>query len=194
MSKLLVFASSNAHKSHEIKQLLGKEWELKNLNDLHFHEEIVEDADTFEGNALIKAETIFKRFGTNCFADDSGLVIPALHGAPGVLSARYAGPEKDDQKNLLKVLRDMEQLEDRRAYFITCIALVMDGEVNYFEGKVEGHIRRDTIGTHGFGYDPIFEPELCGKTFAEMDTEEKNRYSHRARAMKAFLSYLNEVH
>lgn len=184
MKKSLVIASNNSHKVEEIKAVLGDRFELLTLNDISFFEDIPETADTFIGNALIKARTIYEKFHMNCFADDSGLEIFALNNEPGVYSARYAGEPVNHLKNIDKVLSKLEGIEDRSARFITVIALILDGEEFIFEGEVKGKITREKMGENGFGYDPIFIPEDESRTFAQMNAEEKISMSHRSRAIK----------
>lgn len=187
---LLVFASSNENKVREIRKLLPENIEVRSLNDLHFTEDIPETADTFSGNASLKARFIYERFGLNCFADDSGLEIEALNNEPGVYSARYAGEPKNDLNNLNLVLRNMQGISNRKACFKTVISLILEGEEHFFEGMVSGNLCETPRGKEGFGYDPIFIPENASKTFAEMDLEEKNQYSHRARAIAKMLAFL----
>lgn len=184
MKKSLVIASNNSHKVEEIKAVLGDRFELLTLNDISFFEDIPETADTFIGNALIKARTIYEKFHMNCFADDSGLEIFALNNEPGVYSARYAGEPVNHSKNIDKVLSKLEGIEDRSARFVTVIALILDGEEFIFEGEVKGKITREKMGENGFGYDPIFIPEDESRTFAQMNAEEKISMSHRSRAIK----------
>ena len=183
MKKRLVVASNNKHKIEEIKFILADRFELVSMEEIGFTDDIVEDADTFIDNAFIKARTIHQKFQCNCFADDSGLMIEALNNEPGVYSARYAGEPVDHQKNIDKVLQKMQNIENRKAKFVTVIALILDGKEYHFEGEVIGNIRRERSGTKGFGYDPIFEPEGYDITFAEMTEEQKNAISHRARAL-----------
>ena len=183
MKKRLVVASNNKHKIEEIKFILADRFELVSMEEIGFTDDIVEDADTFIDNAFIKARTIHQKFQCNCFADDSGLMIEALNNEPGVYSARYAGEPVDHQKNIDKVLQKMQNIENRKAKFVTVIALILDGKEYHFEGEVVGNIRRERSGTKGFGYDPIFEPEGYDITFAEMTEEQKNAISHRARAL-----------
>ncbi|MCE3294751.1 MAG: deoxyribonucleotide triphosphate pyrophosphatase [Crocinitomicaceae bacterium] len=187
----LIFCSHNRHKAQEIAKLLPKNIELLSLADLNYLEDIEENAVTFEGNAYIKAHTIWKLFRTPCFADDSGLEVEALNLEPGVYSARYAGPDKDDNKNMDLLLQNLEGQTNRAAHFKTVICLIRgDDDVHYFEGRVEGEIRKEKSGSQGFGYDPVFEPENCGRTFAEMSSEEKNKMSHRARAIGKMMDFL----
>ncbi len=183
MKQKLVIASNNKHKIEEIKAIIGDRFDLLSMNDIGFHEDIVEDADTFIGNALIKARTIYNKFNLNCFADDSGLVIESLNNEPGVYSARYAGEPTNHENNINKVLEKLQGIENRNAKFVSVIALIIDGKEFLFDGEVEGTIRKEKKGSKGFGYDPIFEPKGYQITFAEMSEDEKNAISHRARAL-----------
>lgn len=187
----MIFASSNQNKAKEIQAVLPEGIHIVTLADLGFTDDIPETADTLEGNALLKAEFVHAKWGENCFSDDSGLEISALNGAPGVYSARYAGAQRNDDDNMNLVLDQLKKVEDRSACFKTVIALVWNGETHIFEGRVDGIIRHDKKGSNGFGYDPIFEPEGLGKTFAEMTLEEKSRYSHRKRAVAKMIGFLN---
>lgn len=166
---------------------------LLSLYDIHFSEEIAETAATIEGNALLKAKTIAEKFDTNCFADDSGLLVDALNGAPGVYSARYAGEQKNDRDNIAKLLSELKDKDNRKAHFKTVMALVLDGKEYVFEGRVTGTITRDLRGNNGFGYDPVFMPDGYSKTFAEMSFEEKNSISHRKIALKKLLDFLETL-
>jgi XTP/dITP diphosphohydrolase len=166
---------------------------LLSLYDLNDYEEIEETADTIEGNALLKAKTIAQKFDTNCFADDSGLLVDALNGAPGVYSARYAGEQKNDGDNIQKLLAELKGNNNRKAHFKTIMALVLDGKGYLFEGLIYGTITEDLRGTNGFGYDPVFMPDGSSKTFAEMSFEEKNHISHRKIALKKLLEFLGTV-
>jgi XTP/dITP diphosphohydrolase len=186
----IIFASSNQNKAKEIQAALPKEIIVKTLLDLDFHVEIPETADTFAGNALLKAQFVAEKWNLTCFSDDSGLEIEALNNEPGVYSARYAGTQRNDDENMNLVLEKLQNETNRKACFKTVIALIIDGKTLLFEGKVDGTIRHDKIGNHGFGYDPIFEPEGLGKSFAEMDIEEKSNYSHRKRAVDQMVKYL----
>jgi XTP/dITP diphosphohydrolase len=186
----IIFASSNQNKAKEIQAALPKEIIVKTLLDLDFHEEIPETADTFAGNALLKAQFVAEKWNLPCFSDDSGLEIEALNNEPGVYSARYAGTQRNDDENMNLVLEKLQNETNRKACFKTVIVLIIDGKTLLFEGKVDGTIRHDKIGNHGFGYDPIFEPEGLGKSFAEMDIEEKSNYSHRKRAVDQMVKYL----
>lgn len=166
---------------------------LLSLYDIHFTEEIAETAVTIEGNALLKAKTIAEKFDTNCFADDSGLLVDALNGSPGVYSARYAGEQKNDRDNIDKLLFELKNVENRKAHFKTVMALVLDGKDHVFEGMVHGTIIGELRGSNGFGYDPVFMPDGFSKTFAEMSLEEKNSISHRKIALKKLLDFLGTV-
>lgn len=186
----LVFASHNAHKVSEIRTMLPEQFELLSLTDLGYMEEIPETSDTIQGNAIMKAEFLSDKLQEAVFADDTGLVIPALNGEPGVFSARYAGPQKDPEANMEKVLEKLENKTDRSAYFQTVIALHLNGKTHLFDGRVHGTIIDSPRGTQGFGYDPIFVPEHSTLTFAEMDAAAKNMISHRARALEQMLDFL----
>jgi XTP/dITP diphosphohydrolase len=183
LKQKLVIASNNKHKIEEIKAIIGNRFDLLSMNDIGFHEDIVEDADTFIGNALIKARTIYNKFQLNCFADDSGLIVESLNNEPGVYSARYAGEPTNHENNINKVLDKLKGIENRKAKFVSVIALIIDGQEFLFEGEVEGTIRKEKKGSNGFGYDPIFEPKGYQVTFAEMSEVEKNNISHRAKAL-----------
>ena len=184
----ILFATANQNKAAEIQRMLPSHFELITLSDIELNEDIPETSDTIEGNAKQKADYITEHFNLNCFADDTGLEIKALNGEPGVYSARYAGNQRSDNDNMDLVLNKLVSVSDRSARFKTVIALNINDEQHLFEGIVNGTIRTEKTGTNGFGYDPIFEPENCGKTFAEMDINEKNKYSHRARAFSKMLS------
>ena len=173
----LVFASNNKHKVSEIQQMIGDSFELKTLEEIGCNEEIPETQNTIEGNASQKANFIFKGFKVNCFADDTGLEVEALQGEPGVKSARYAGEERSDEKNIEKLLLNLKQEPNRKAHFKTIISLIIDKQEFLFEGIVEGKITYDQAGTNGFGYDPVFIPHGFEKTFAQMNGEEKNKIS-----------------
>lgn len=189
----LVFATNNQHKLKELQAILGNHFELLSLKDIGCLEEIPEEQPTLEGNARQKAEYIYEKFGYSCFADDTGLEIDALNGGPGVYSARYAGEAKDPQANMDKVLEKLQNTENRKARFRTVISLILDGEEKQFEGIVEGEITRDKRGDSGFGYDPVFLPNGYKNTFAEMDLSEKNKISHRARAVRKLVEYLKTL-
>ncbi len=182
--KKLVFATNNKHKLEEARAILGNKFDVVSLAEINCHDEIPETADTLEGNALIKARWIKEKYGYDCFADDTGLMVEALDGAPGVYSARYAGVHCSFADNVNKMLREMEGKENRRAYFATVIALILNGETRTFEGRVDGTIATEPHGNGGFGYDPIFIPNETGISFAEMCSADKNAISHRGRALR----------
>lgn len=188
--KILVVATNNNHKLGELKTMLADFFEVKGMAEMGFHDDIVEDADTFSGNALIKARTIARKLSCSCIADDSGLEVDALNGEPGIYSARYAGEPKSDTRNLEKVLEKLGDEPNRKAKFTAVIAYVHNGLEYVFEGNVEGSILAETKGEKGFGYDPIFIPKGFDKTFAQMTADEKNALSHRARAVEKFLEFV----
>lgn len=188
--RTIVFATNNAHKLGELRGIAGEEWNVVSLAEIGCHDDIPETADTLEGNALIKARWVKERYGYDCFADDTGLMVDALDGAPGVYSARYAGPGHDSAANMKLLLERMADKDNRKAHFSTVIALVMDGEEHIFEGRVDGTIAREPSGCGGFGYDPVFVPENSGRTFSEMTGEEKNAISHRGRATRKLMDFL----
>lgn len=190
--KTIIFATQNKNKAREIQGLLPPYYEVKTLAEINCDDDIPEEEDTLMGNALQKARHVTKKYKVNCFADDTGLEIDHLNGAPGVKSARYAGPEKDDEKNIAKVLKQLGDSTDRAARFRTVIALIIDGKEFTFEGKVEGDIIHEKRGNQGFGYDPIFVPEKGEKTFAQMDKNEKNQSSHRSRAIQKLAAFLSQ--
>lgn len=192
--KRLVFATNNAHKLEEVSAILGDKIELLSLKDIGCHTDIPETADTLEGNALLKSSYIFDNYHLNCFADDTGLEVEALDGAPGVYSARYAGGEGHDaQANMLKLLREMEGKENRKAQFRTAISLILDGKQYLFEGVIKGEIIKEKRGDSGFGYDPIFVPEDYSQTFAELGNDIKNKISHRALAVNKLCDFLRTL-
>ena len=187
----LVFATNNKHKVKEITDLLDDNFRILGLADLNITEDIPEEADTLEENALFKARFVHEKTGRNVFADDTGLEVTALGGAPGVYSARYAGENKSFDDNIEKLLREMKGANDRSARFRTVIALILDGTEYLFEGTVEGEILKERRGTGGFGYDPVFLATGYDRTFAEIPLGEKNKISHRAKAMRQLLDFLN---
>lgn len=191
--KKIVFATNNAHKLSEIRNIIGDQWQILSLDDIGCHDDIPETADTLQGNAEMKARYINEKYGVDCFADDTGLLVEALDGAPGVYSARYAGPDHDSKANMDLLLRNMENETDRRAHFSTVIALIIGDEIHFFEGRVDGEIRLTPVGTDGFGYDPVFEPEGRGVTFAQMTADEKNAISHRGRATTRLIEFLRQI-
>ena len=199
----IVFATNNEHKLSEIRQILGNDFEILSLADIGCHDDIPETADTLEGNALQKAQYIFDHYHLSCFADDTGLEVDALGGAPGIYSARYAGEGHDSEANMRKLLHELGENNNRKARFRTVIALIQKEEVTsdaipvqnttFFEGIVEGQIIREKRGNEGFGYDPIFQPDGYDETFAQLGLEIKNRISHRARAVEKLAKYLLKI-
>jgi len=190
----LIFATNNKHKIREISDLLDNRFNVLGLADVSITEDIPEDADSLADNALFKARYVHERTGLNVFADDTGLEVDALDGAPGVYSARYAGTSKSPEDNIIKLLKELTGVENRKAKFRTVIALIFDNREYLFEGTVEGRIIETKRGTGGFGYDPVFMPEGYDRTFAEIPLSEKNKISHRARAMKKLISFLEQQH
>lgn len=189
--KQICFATNNQHKIEEVAALLGGHFALVSLQDIGCHEELAEDFFTLEDNSRQKAEFVFKNFNVSCFADDTGLEVEALNGEPGVFSARYAGPQRNSEDNMNLLLQKLAHHPNRHARFRTVITLLEgDGTVKQFEGIVAGEILSAKRGTKGFGYDPIFQPDGFSKTLAEMTLEEKNKISHRARAMSKLVEYL----
>lgn len=191
----LIMATNNAHKLQEVRQILGNRYEVKGLNDIGCHEDIPEDADTLEGNALQKARYVHEHYHVDCFADDTGLEVEALHGAPGVFTARYGsmngyGESHSADANNACLLDKLQGETNRKARFRTAIALIQNGEEHLFEGIVEGEILLEKCGSEGFGYDPVFAPEGRGIAFAEMSAEDKNAISHRGRATAKLVEYL----
>lgn len=187
----LVFATNNRHKLEEVQQITSGITEIVSLADINCQDDIAETADTLEGNALLKARYVKEKFGFDCFADDTGLEVEALDNAPGVYSARYAGPGHDAEANMQKLLQAMKGKVNRKARFRTVIALILDGKEYLFEGVVNGSISEEKRGTSGFGYDPVFVPESYTQSFAEMGNEIKNTISHRAEAVKKLSTFLS---
>lgn len=188
---VIVFATNNAHKLSEVRRILGDRLEVRSLADIGCHDDIPETASTIAGNAELKARYVAERYGVDCFADDTGLEVDALGGAPGVYSARYAGSHGDSEANMKKLLAELGDRSDRDARFRTVIALCRNGRIETVEGIVEGSIAREPAGTDGFGYDPIFLPaEAAGRSFAQMSADEKNAISHRGRAISKLLEIL----
>lgn len=185
----LIFATNNAHKLEEVQQMVGDRFILKSLADINCHDDIPETGITFQENAKQKTDYLVERFAVNCFGDDSGLEVDALNGEPGVYSARYSG-SRDMEKNIDLVLEKLGDSSNRNARFKTVISLYLNGEQHFFEGTVEGNIITNRIGTEGFGYDPIFIPEGYTQTFAEMSMLEKNKISHRAKAIAKLVDFL----
>ncbi|KQB37556.1 non-canonical purine NTP diphosphatase [Flavobacterium aquidurense] len=187
----LVFASNNLNKIKEIQNILKGSIQLLSLEEIGCHEEIPETADTIEGNAILKANYVTEKYGYDCFADDTGLEVTALNGEPGVYSARYAGEQRNADDNMNKLLDCLSDKQDRSAQFKTVIALNIKGEQHLFTGIAKGNIINEKIGNHGFGYDPIFQPENYTETFAELASDIKNKISHRAKATHQLIDFLN---
>ena len=191
MKRKLVFATNNAHKLEEVAAILGVQVKLLSLNDIGCQTDIPETAETLEGNALLKSSYIYKNYHLDCFADDTGLEVEALNGAPGVYSARYAGGEGHDaQANMIKLLHELDGKENRKAQFRTAISLILDGKEYLFEGVIKGEIIKEKRGDSGFGYDPVFMPEGYDRTFAELGNDIKNQISHRALAVQKLCEFL----
>ena len=190
----LVLASNNKHKLEEMRGILGNDIEILSLADINCHDEIPEEQDTIEGNAMQKAHYIHDKFGVDCFADDTGLEVECLGGEPGVYSARYAGEHPTFADNIAKLLANMDGKENRKARFRTAIALILNGEEHIFEGEVNGQIIKEYRGHNGFGYDPVFLPDGYSQTFAELPAEIKNKISHRGNAAKKLAEFLNNYH
>lgn len=191
--KEIIFASSNRHKIEEMNAILGDKVRLTGLHELGWKDEIPEDGDTLEFNALQKARIVFSHFGKAVIADDTGLEVEALNGAPGVYSARYAGEPRSDEANRAKLLRELGEEQNRRARFRTVIAFIDHSGEFIFEGVVNGQISKSENGTGGFGYDAMFIPDGHDRSFAEMDSGEKNRISHRGRAAEAFAAFIRTL-
>ena len=190
MMPKLVFATNNTHKLAEVRALLP-DWEILSLQDIHCFEDIPETKKTLEGNALQKAQYVFDKYGLDCFADDTGLLVDALKGAPGIYSARYAGEPANTQNNLKKLMQNMQDKLNRQAHFKTVIALILNGKTYSFEGICQGKITTEAKGRDGFGYDPVFQPVGYDKTFAEMSQNEKGAISHRGKAVLKLIEFLN---
>lgn len=189
----LVFATNNKNKIKEVRALVPEGIHLLSLEDIGCHEDIPETSPTIEGNAVQKAEYVKEKYGYDCFADDTGLEVEALDGAPGVYSARYAGEAKDSNANIEKLLSELQGKEDRSARFKTVIALHLNNKLHTFTGICPGNIIFERKGLQGFGYDPVFQPEGKQVTFAEMDLEEKSQISHRARATRQLIDFLSSL-
>lgn len=195
--KELIMATNNAHKLEEVRQILGDRFAVKGLAEIGCHEDIPETADTLEGNAFQKARYIHEHYHVNCFADDTGLEVEALNGAPGVFTARFGhmngyGESHDAEANIRCLLDQLKDKDNRNARFRTAVALILDGQEHLFEGIVKGEISTTKSGDEGFGYDPVFVPEGMGKTFAELSSAQKNAISHRGRAIAAMEHFLNQ--
>ncbi|MEZ7924284.1 MAG: non-canonical purine NTP diphosphatase [Flavobacteriales bacterium] len=189
----IVFATNNPNKLKEIQSLMHAGIEIISLKDIGCTEDIPETGETLEANAFQKARYLKEQYGYDCFADDTGLEVEALNGAPGVYSARYAGPERSAEANMAKILTELDGKENRKAQFRTAVALILNGEEHLFDGKVEGHISEDKQGEEGFGYDPIFLPENNLRSFAQMSMSEKGAISHRGRAVRKLVDFLRSI-
>jgi len=186
----LIFATNNQHKVDEVRAVLGKKFNVLPLKEAGIDIDIPEPHDTLEENASEKSRTIFKLTGKNCFSEDTGLEVQVLNGDPGVKSARYAGEGRSFDANIDKLLKNLHEADDKAARFRTVISLILDGKEYYFEGTCDGRIISEKRGNNGFGYDPVFIPDGSELTFAEMNMEEKNKYSHRKKAMEKLISFL----
>lgn len=190
----IVFATNNSNKLSEIQDIIGPDFQIVSLKDIGCHEDIPETGKTLEENALQKAQYVYDHYHIDCFADDTGLEVEALQGAPGVHSARYAeGTDHDSEANMAKLLRELGENNNRKAQFRTVIALILHGEVHEFEGKIEGSIAKEKKGTEGFGYDPLFVPDGYEESFAQLGMDIKNTISHRARAVEQLARYLKKI-
>lgn len=187
----LIFATSNQNKVLEIQKILPKKFNIKSLKDLNYFEDVPENENTIEGNAIFKAKYIYEKFNINVFADDTGLEVEALNGEPGVHSARYAGTTRNSEKNIKKLLKNLKNIKNRNARFKTAIALIIDNKLHIFSGIIEGYILDSPKGNNGFGYDPIFCPNGFDKSFAELTLKEKNLISHRSLAMKKLIDFIS---
>jgi XTP/dITP diphosphohydrolase len=187
----LIFATSNQNKVLEIQKILPKKFKIKSLKDLNYFEDVPENENTIEGNAIFKAKYIYEKFNINVFADDTGLEVEALNGEPGVHSARYAGTTRNSEKNIKKLLKNLKNVKNRNARFKTVIALIINNKLHTFSGIVEGYILDSPMGNNGFGYDPIFCPNGFDKSFAELTLKEKNLISHRSLAMKKLIDFIS---
>jgi len=192
MPEKLVFATNNAHKLSEIREIIPETYRIVGLKEIGCREDIPETADTLEGNADLKSMFVYDKYGFNCFADDTGLEVESLDGRPGVHSARYAGEDGNAERNIEKLLRELQGNENRKARFRTIISLVIEGKIRHFEGIVNGRIIDTRRGKGGFGYDPVFIPDGYDLTFAEMPPDIKNRISHRGRATRKLVEFLQE--
>lgn len=189
----IVFATNNPHKIKEVNEVLGNAFKIKSLKEIGCNEELPETQPTLEGNALQKARYVLENYGADCFSEDTGLEIEALEGEPGVITARYAGAERDPDANMNLVLQKLAGKDNRKAQFRTVIALLINGKEHLFEGIVEGQIAHKKLGAGGFGYDPIFIPDGYDQTFAELSLEIKNGISHRARATRKLIDFLRSL-
>lgn len=189
----ICFATNNPNKLKEIRLILGDSFNILSLKDIGCHEELPENQNTLEGNSLEKASYVNRHYKVNCFADDTGLEVDILNGAPGVYSARYAGPNCSSEDNMNLLLEELNGIENRKAKFKTIITLILEGKQHQFSGEVQGIILNKLKGTKGFGYDPIFQPDNYNKTFAEFTMEEKNKISHRGLATQALVEFLKAI-
>ena len=189
----LCFATNNKHKLEEVQAMLPVGFSLLSLTELGCQQELPETSNTLEGNALQKARYINEHYGIDCFADDTGLEVEALDGAPGVYSARYAGPEKNDRANCVKLLQALKDQENKKARFRTVICLILNQEEHFFEGIINGKIISERRGQNGFGYDPVFIADGMRETFAEMSSAQKNQHSHRAKAVNHLMDFLRTI-
>ena len=190
--KKIVFATSNPNKIKEVNEMLGDKFQIVGLKDIGCTEDVPETQDTIKGNALQKARYVKEHYGVDCFSEDTGLEIDALDGEPGVYTARYGGPERSAEKNMAKVQTELADKSNRGAQFKTVIALILNGEEKVFTGIARGNMRKEKSGEGGFGYDPIFEPAGYDITFAEMNSKEKNKISHRGQAVRALIDFLEK--
>jgi XTP/dITP diphosphohydrolase len=188
----ICFATNNSKKIEEVKAALGPGFEIVSLQEIGCAEELPETGDTLDYNAFEKARFVKENFGVDCFADDTGLEVEVLGGAPGVYSGRFAGEPRSDERNIELLLKKMQDKLHRKAKFRTVIALILDGKEYSFEGTAEGEILKEKVGNGGFGYDPVFRPEGFTRTFAELTLAEKNEISHRGKAVKALISFLSD--
>ncbi|HEV3326313.1 MAG TPA: RdgB/HAM1 family non-canonical purine NTP pyrophosphatase [Puia sp.] len=193
MSIRIIFATNNAHKLEEIRAVIGASLEVISLHQAGIDIDIPEPHDTLEANATEKSSVIHRLTGENCFSEDTGLEVPALNGEPGVKSARYAGDQRSDKKNIEKLLHRLNDNNDRHARFRTVISLIWEGQEHLFEGICEGHILLSPAGENGFGYDPVFVPKGESRSFAQLSLEEKNRYSHRRKAADQLVAFLRKT-
>jgi len=191
MKPTLVFATGNSNKLREVRELIGQHYDVKGLSDIGCQEEIPETSPTIAGNALQKAHYVRDHYQLDCFSEDTGLEVDALDGAPGIFSARYAGPQKKAQDNMQLLLKNLKGNPNRAAQFRTVVALLLEGEEHTFEGIIRGHILEAPRGSGGFGYDPVFVPEGYDQTFAELDASVKNKISHRGRAVSQLAEFLS---
>ena len=189
----LCFATNNTHKLEEVRAMIPEFIEIQSLSEIGCFEDLPETQRTIEGNALQKAQFVSKKFSISCFADDTGLEVEALNGEPGVDTAHYAGPQRDADKNMALLLKNLAEKPNRKAAFKTVFALIWEGEIYSFEGRIEGRISPERKGIEGFGYDPIFIPDGYDPTFAELVVEVKNRFSHRALATKQLVQFLEKL-